>query len=209
MRSKYDNDFKRYVIENNIHMEVAKTKRDLYYKCFRKVIDTETGQLERECIDSEYSEYLLKCVCEPVLDCANRLNDSRYKKAQRVKKRITDLVLSNQAIFITLTFTDEVLENTNDKTRRRYVSRFLKDNCINYIANIDFGGQFGREHYHAVVDGSLNLQDWHKFGAIHCERIHTNEKDLNRVSKYIVKLTAHALKVNDKVPSLIYSRNKV
>lgn len=69
-------------------------------------------------------------------------------------------------IFGTLTFTNEVLEVTSNRTRQRYVTWFLKDHTIHYIANIDFGAKNNREHYHfiALVDGKINCKDW-KYGS--------------------------------------------
>lgn len=49
------------------------------------------------------------------------------------------------------TFTDEVLQNTSSTTRKKYISDFLKENCIDYFACIDFGKKKQREHYHALI----------------------------------------------------------
>jgi len=32
-----------------------------------------------------------------------------------------------------------VLNNTTAETRKKYIKRFLKENCYEYIANIDYG----------------------------------------------------------------------
>lgn len=143
-----------------------------------------------------------------MLDCAERLQKSRKAKTIKVVKKITRLVKSGQAVFLTLTFTDNTLNNTTPETRRRYVARYLKSQCDFYVANIDFGEDNGREHYHALVNGRVNLKMW-LYGAINSEKAHTSAKDKERIAKYITKLTYHAIKsstcpLNQR---LIYSRN--
>lgn len=144
-----------------------------------------------------------------MIDCADRLNESKYRKSKKVRDKISKLVLSDNAIFITLTFNDNTLSKTSVLTRRRYVARYLKQNCKEYVANIDFGGLNGREHYHAVVSKDIDFKKWHKFGAINAERVRPLEDSPKRISRYITKLTNHALKVGAIAPRLIYSRNTI
>lgn len=70
-----------------------------------------------------------------------RLNESKKRKASKVKDKIHELVMNNNAIFITLTFNNDTLAKTSAITRRRYVARYLKANCDKYVANIDFGAK--------------------------------------------------------------------
>lgn len=132
-----------------------------------------------------------------------------WKKEQRIKERTKSIVTQGQALFLTLTFTDETLRNTTAETRRTYVRKFLKAQCEVYVANIDFGGQNGREHYHALVRcDRVNFKGWHKYGAINGERVRTTENDLKRTAKYIAKLSKHAIKETaGKGVRIIYSRN--
>ena len=53
--------------------------------------------------------------------------------------------------FCTLTFGPEILASTTAETRAIYVKRFLKATFGAYVANLDYGGKNGREHYHAVA----------------------------------------------------------
>lgn len=137
------------------------------------------------------------------------LNHNRYKRVQRLKMKVADLVLNGDAIFLTLTFTDDVLNSTSVETRRRYVSRFLKSQCKTYVANIDFGFKNGREHYHAIVNPIaplIDLQSW-SYGALNAKRIHASDTDLTRTTKYITKLTSHAIKeTTGHAYRIIYSR---
>lgn len=204
--SKYDNAFKQFVLLEGIDKKVADNKRQEYKKSVEKVID-DNGIVETIMVNGCYYDYIEYCKNVPMLDCALRLNESKYRKAKKVRDKISELVLSGNAIFITLTFTDDTLAKTSVLTRRRYVARYLKANCKNYVANIDFGGKKGREHYHALVDNDIDFTAWHKFGAIKVERVKTSESDLKRVALYVSKLTNHALKLGETAPRLIYSRS--
>lgn len=139
---------------------------------------------------------------------AETINHSKYKRVGRIKKRVKNIVLSGNAIFVTLTFTDSVLKATSDETRKKYIKRYLKENSLIYVANKDFGATNGREHYHAIVSSptKLNLSHWNQYGAINVKRIRSSEKDLTKVSKYVAKLTNHAIKETALNQRLIYSR---
>lgn len=157
------------------------------------------------------------------------LNRSKWNKTQRVRDRIAEYLLTGKAFFITLTFTDEVLGKTTEQTRRRYVSRALKDSCVVYVANVDYGTKNQREHYHAcVVPKPTRLVSWKShlknykdvpdlrqweqdYGFIDIKKVGSTEKDLKRVPRYIAKLSAHAVKRSTlqggQTPRFIYSRN--
>ena len=128
---------------------------------------------------------------------------------------------SGKCLFLTLTFTDKVLDSTSPETRRRYVSYYLKQFGVPYIANIDFGTADAyiddngnerqgtkREHYHAVIQtDKIDLSEWHKYGAIKLEKIRASQNDNIRLAKYVSKLTNHAIKETTKRACLIYSRD--
>ena len=141
------------------------------------------------------------------------LNRAGYKRKERIKNRIEKAILSGKAIFLTLTFTDETLDKTSEDTRRQYVRRYLKECCKTYIANIDYGGDNGREHYHALVEpkgDAIDYKPWHDYGAIKGEIVRSSEDDVTRTCKYVAKLTNHALKKTAGVsPRLIYSRGNI
>ena len=137
------------------------------------------------------------------------MNNNRYKRVQYLRAKVTDIVLNGKAIFLTLTFTDDVLASTSVETRRKYVRRFLKEQCSQYCANIDFGSKNGREHYHAIIsalNSSVDLFKW-QYGAINAQRIRTTENDCKKTCKYIAKLTCHAIKeTTGHAYRIIYSR---
>lgn len=132
-----------------------------------------------------------------------RLNDSFYHRKLRLQNRINDM-LAKDCLFLTLTFTDKVLQKTTKDTRRQHVRRFLRQFGCKYIANIDFGDKNNREHYHAIIQISeINAKLW-DYGAINFKPIVVkNEKAL---SKYIAKLRNHAIKETARVDRIIYSR---
>ena len=208
--AKYDNAFKQKVLLQEIDKKVADIKRQTYKKELVSVplLDKRDGEIVfADILHSSYDD-MIKPYRKGYnfIDCADRLLDSRYRKAKKVRDKIANLVLTNSAVFITLTFKDSVLSKTSDLTRRRYVARYLKSNCREYVANVDFGALNGREHYHAVVSSDIDFKDWYKYGAIQVERVRPLEDSSKRISRYITKLTNHALKVGCVAPRLIYSR---
>lgn len=134
---------------------------------------------------------------------------SRFQKSKRVKIRIENMINKYDDLkFITLTFKPEILENTTKKTRHEYIRRFLKENCYSYLANIDYGTQNEREHYHAiaVLNKPKELINY-PYGFKNIKTINLNSLDITKISKYITKLKNHCLKVSTKNERLIYSKN--
>lgn len=145
---------------------------------------------------------------EEMVSVAMALNSAKRKRKIRVFDRIGELIKTGHCLFLTLTFKNEVLASTSEETRRKYVRRYLKAQGDVYVANIDFGGERGREHYHAVIAvDQVDLKAWHKYGAIKALRVPPSGTDAERVTKYVAKLSNHALKLTCGVaPRLIYSR---
>lgn len=164
---------------------------------------------------------------------AEKLIRAENKRTSRLKSRISLFLNCDEPTnFITLTFCDKILQNSTPTTRRRYVTRYLKSQSKYYVANIDFGEKNGREHYHAVVLGRINLDPWKKYGHIFAESV-GNRKELTRknvpnryksldektqkalmlrdtekkLAKYVAKLTNHAIKETTKRSVIIYSKD--
>lgn len=149
---------------------------------------------------------------DDTMDLDKSLKDyDKYKhKTFRVRRKILSMMVLGSCSFLTLTFTDDVLNSTTEETRRRYVSRFLKSISTNYVANIDFGKENGREHYHAVVLGiDIDMSSWDKYGFSNCKTVAINDDTTNssRMSKYIYKLSNHATKQSTQRKKIIYSRD--
>ena len=128
-----------------------------------------------------------------------------FQRNTRLKNRIRDFLQIGNCIFLTLTFRDDVLEKTSEKTRRLYVTQCLKACSKYYIANIDYGDHTQREHYHAViVSDHFDLDSW-KYGFSFAKSIIKSSKPLI-LAKYISKLTNHAVKETCRRYHIIYSR---
>ena len=147
---------------------------------------------------------------------AERVNTASYKRTKRLKDKMRLLLQTKKSIFLTLTFTDSVLASTSEETRKKYVQRYLKEYCSKYIANIDYGSINEREHYHAVIipkTDKINLKPWtDNYGGTKVKRVrldaNKNNEEISsaRLSKYINKLTNHAIKETTHQNRIIYSR---
>lgn len=137
-----------------------------------------------------------------------RINNAFSNRRKRLSKRINDMLDMGQCLFLTLTFTNDVFKHTTPETRRKYVSRYLKEYTNKYVANIDFGEKNGREHYHAVVlCDKIDISWWQSnCGNIDFEKIIINENTCTKLSKYVAKLANHAIKETTKRNALLYSR---
>ena len=112
----------------------------------------------------------------------------------------------HRIIFGTLTFRD--LCSTTQRTRARYVTKYLSSETVHYIANIDFGAKNGREHYHfvALVKDKMNRANW-KCGASKFKEVPINSKDLRIRKNYLLKLNNHSYKESTKQKRIIRDRN--
>lgn len=136
---------------------------------------------------------------------AKKINHARYERVRRLKFYIQRMLNYGDCQFLTFTFNNKILSSTSSKTRKTYVTRFLKNLNTLYVANIDFGKQKGREHFHAVVCAdSIDYTSWCG-GNLDGEKIRY-KSDYAKVSQYVSKLTNHAIKETTKRNSMIYSR---
>jgi hypothetical protein len=136
---------------------------------------------------------------------AERINLAYYARVKRLKNRISEMLSQGRCYFLTLTFSDDTLDKTSEQTRRKYVTLFLKTLTDTYVANVDYGSQNGREHYHAVVlADSVNMTGWDRYGFSKAQKI-ASEADYVPVAKYISKLTNHAVKATTRGCRAIYS----
>ena len=137
-------------------------------------------------------------------------------RVSRLKGFIWDMVFNADCLFLTFTFSDEAMNTTSADTRRQAVRRYLTDLNVPYVANIDFGAKKHREHYHAVV--GIDKVDYHLWthGAINGLKIRNDIKvdengevtseTIEKLSRYVAKLTNHAIKETTKRNAAIYSR---
>lgn len=139
---------------------------------------------------------------------AHKINDARYHRTSRLKARVARLI-ERPSVFLTFTFTDDVIGRTTADTRRQRVIRLLKSFGVPYIANIDFGARNHREHYHALLQvPSIDCKaviNQYGYGAIKCEKVRSADDNV-KLAKYISKLSNHAIKETTKRNAIIYSR---
>lgn len=136
---------------------------------------------------------------------AVKVASNDFQRNTRLKNRIRDYLEIGTCKFVTLTFTNLVLSNTSQETRKRYVVRFLKSQSDFYIANIDFGSEKEREHYHAIIVSDFVDVDAWKYGFTWVNTIIKTSNPLV-LAKYVSKLTNHAIKETCKRCHIIYSR---
>jgi hypothetical protein len=188
-----------------------------------KVLDD--GRLVRvkiRCADvDKQSEYWFLRESNHLIGYAHRLNKAKDARTMRLRDRCTTAINSGKAVFLTLSFSPETLAKTSAKTRRVYVTRFLKKVSPEfYVANIDFGGEgeyidrkgkkrvkTSREHYHCLVLHRVNFKrDWPYATNNECQPVHASKKSDRAIPKYIAKLTNHAIKESARGVRIVYSR---
>lgn len=158
-----------------------------------------------------------------------RLFSRRKNNLRSVKKRIDKCVLHDHleyCYFLTLTFSEDYLSKTSAAYRRDQISRFLKSNFANYVANVDYGDENEREHYHALVFLDYELECFlsrsdtgkvyfkypsidYQYGYFKVQPVLKPCDDKTKLSKYMIKLKYHSSKDSTKFSKPIYSRRKV
>ena len=202
-------ELKQIIIKNKLHREVGQLSLK-GYRLFQMEVN---GLYYPSLINYSYEklnyekERFIKRYGYTTLKIANNVNYASYKRVARLKERIREAVASGSAWFITITFNPDTLANTSEKTRRVYVSRWLKSLTPFYVANIDYGDLKGREHYHAVITLDTRPPKSWRYGFIDVLKVKTTDNDTIRISKYISTLTNHAIKNTTKSKRIIYSRN--
>lgn len=194
-------------IDSDIHKEINHYKKELFQENpFLSWRSLKQKVYDHFTIDLGYPVY--------IVDQAFKVVSCNSSRRLRCLEKTTNIVNNNKYVFFgTLTFNNDILANTSDKTRRRYVSYYLKSISSDYIANIDFGDKNKnpnsneREHYHCLIATDKKPSSW-KYGFCKFELIGSSDLDCKRISKYIVKLTNHSMKVErtGKAKRLIYSR---
>jgi hypothetical protein len=197
MTHKYTYQDKQFALSSGFHLKQRKISN--YF--FRNEISLERQIKIRKLFSKRYCSW----------DLVSNLNSSRYKKKAVIQKRILPWIKNGDAIFITITFDNKgILETTSEHTRRRYVSRWLKSTYRDYVANIDYGDKNGREHYHAVVNAhNGDIPDNWDYGFIRSDLVRIKGNSDQRLSKYLSKLTHHAIKNSGMLKRVIYSKKIV
>ena len=201
-------ELKQIILKNKLHREAGELSLKAYRLYQKEVNGLYYPSLKNYSFEklTNEKEAFIKQYGSTTLKVANNLNHASYKRVARLKERIREAVESGSAYFLTITFNNETLSKTNEKTRRLYITRWLKSLTPFYVANIDYGEKNGREHYHAVITSDKRPPKTWSYGFIDILKVKTTETDTKRISKYISKLTNHAIKHTTKGKRIIYSR---
>jgi len=137
----------------------------------------------------------------------NNTRYSNYCIYRNMRKRVSNILSHKHSYFITFTIKDDSLGLQRD-TYRRKIKEAL-GTASEWVANEDYGKINGRLHFHAFVGYDYDLDyttitDIYKFGAVNFRKTY----DINdeAISKYLLKLTLHALK--ETANFIFYSRKK-
>lgn len=129
-----------------------------------------------------------------------------YKsRRSRLRKRVRQLVSMNYSYFLTLTFTDEFINDSYNCQKKR-VHRLLKTFTDSYIFNADYGDLNNRFHFHCIIGSDKPyeyIQDMWKYGFSYIEPVRNTP---NKLSNYVDKLTNHSIKSSTGRDKVIYSR---
>ena len=207
-----DYEYKSRILKTDLCKRVNAIDRQTYTNSINGVVRDEK-------LDNDYFNLLMEYAYKDVKE-ARKINKANYFRVGRLVKRITSMLNKGHCIFCTFNFSDAVLNNTTADTRKQYVRKHLKSfNCV-YVANIDFGTDkeytdrkgnkrkgTSREHYHALIQIDKLPLKW-SHGFEYLEHVRLKDSTDIKLSKYISKLTNHAIKETTKRSCLIYSRER-
>lgn len=187
------------------------------YLCYIGTIDQSEFRLYQERFEG---------LDDDVKKACRQLYDATRKRVQRLRAKIERWLDRGYVYFLTLTFTDSVLERTTESTRRQMVHRYLSKWDLVYCANLDFGSQNGREHYHAIICSQMPLgteyeyhgkhrvlktdllQEWsQKHGYSSCKGPISLDAS-TPLAKYVSKLSNHAFKPTAVKRRPIYNKTE-
>lgn len=194
-----DYKYKSSILKTDLCKKINKIDKKTY-------LNNIEGIISDNALDLEYFD-LLNSYDYKDIEEARKINKASYNRVKRLRNKIDNMLTSGPCVWCTFTFRNDVLDSTNEDTRKRYVKRFLK--CLNcpYIANIDYGDTTEREHYHALVSIDIIKKDSWPYGYDSYEKVRIKQNTSSiRLSKYISKLTNHAIKESTKRCAIIYSR---
>lgn len=203
-----DYEFKSAVLDFDVHTDILKIRSQVDYAAYlsHRGMPEEMSPLPYATADffwTYFNTYYPKEWEE-----AAKINHAKFERTKRLRGKMHYLITHYDCSFLTLTFNDKCLESTSASSRRQYVSRFLNSLDCPYIANIDFGKENGREHYHAVVACIPSEDEMSRYtsGFFYVLLIRDTDNDITRIAKYVSKLTNHAIKETTNRSVLLYSR---
>lgn len=206
------NFIKSVILNSRLYTDFLKIEKSIYLAItnesdYEDKLLPNSSNLMSFKVAMDLKHYYL-CKCPRLYTMCHKLFKSKCARVSRLKKRVSNMLGSGTCQFLTLTFTDRYLTSTSAQSRRDYVRKFCNSLDCAYVGNIDFGKTNGREHYHVLVQKDfINYTFW-QYGNCDGERVRLdcNEEDTVKLSRYIAKLTNHAIKATTKNSYIIYSR---
>lgn len=135
-------------------------------------------------------------------------NRNMSSKKRRCRAKLEEMCKNfNYVYFMTYQLYDDVLA-LKDETQKKLVSKWLKGKSNMYVLNVDYGDLKGRKHFHAVFGTNDKIPYKSLESNITLKLIPNKLDDKERISKYITKLSAHAVKISTKNQRLTYWKRK-
>lgn len=191
-------DIDKEIYNENLDSIVRKVSQSMYWYDHDIYYD-DTGEIKDYLMDIKeahriHNKYMSNQKLKYKWNRAVALSCQYRQLRQRIAKRIDYMIHQSDCVFITLTFRDDVLDNTKASYRRRCVREFCKSWSKLYVANLDFGSTTEREHYHGVIMCDyIDMKTW-KYGFMYVEKVRLGKKSYEKLSTYVTKLTNHAVK---------------
>lgn len=172
-------------------------------------VEDENGIFDRFVFDYKTAVYIkhsFMCEQPEIYIRACQIAKNRRSKIRRLIKFTSKLFKRYKYVyFITYSFSDKDLSLTY-KYRRRKVIDFLKIISNEFAMNIDYGNLNNREHYHATIgtNNEINYKDFPE--NIDFRKVINNGVDIEKLSKYILKLSLHGTKSSTRNNRIMYYR---
>lgn len=147
-----------------------------------------------------------------------KILNSRQHKCNRIRNHIIyGLTHYDYAFFMTFTLDDNSIKKC-ERSQRDAIKKCLS-NKADFILNVDYGSQTERKHYHVIAFSNEYIIGYCKTfknglyvdfegynnGFSSCEEIKTTREDVERLKKYINKLSNHTNKESTKNERVFYS----
>lgn len=197
-------ELKRELLKNGKFKRYTSTRKKLFNS---KIDDPET-----------VLKTLLNDFSDEELKQSERIRRNKQEQRKTIQNHIEYLFQRKDMdiYFATFNFSNDTLNETKAETRKQKVRRTASA-TDDFILNIDYGSQTEREHYHAIIAVLKNRKEEHKpdgkhiklkcldsynYGFYDLQKVRRGDKDKEKLSKYIAKLTAHSLKVKQQYVSV-------
>lgn len=152
-------------------------------------------------------------------DILRKINNRKSRRYRTHKKMLSIIELSNKytdtnkLVFGTCTFNEKEMKN-EERTRTKKIDKYIKENCLIALVNIDYGKTTEREHHHFVgilkpnielkrtkrskkgipqykIIGDIEKLGWNTYEII-------DIKDTKRLVNYLLKIENHSNKNTTK-----------